>query len=164
MAQSDASRIISASARRPSSTPSSASQSTTRLSIAASCGMPSRHGTHFPQVCAPLVCSMVSCTANGHMPGGVASTRRAKVSRCAAIRASSRDRGAIDSLATGSPSIIGSKPTSVSNVFPVRHSNANDAPCGGRARKARRRHTGRERRRRVMRTERSAAVPQKGQA
>ena len=40
----------------------------------------------------------------------------------------------------------------------------NDAPCGGRARKARRRHTGRERRRRVMRTERSAAVPQKGQA
>ena len=77
-------------ARRPSSTPSSASQSTTRLSIAASCGMPSRHGTHFPQVCAPLACSMVSCRPAGTCPAASLLDNGAR--RCPGARQSAHRR------------------------------------------------------------------------
>ncbi len=59
------------------------------------------------------------------MPGGVASTRRANWSKRASIRASSRDRGAIDSLANGSPSIP-RRSRRLPNVFPERHSSATD--------------------------------------
>ena len=86
--------------------PSLASHDTTRESIAASCGNPSRHGTHFPHVCAADACRNDSSNARGHVPGGTVRTRREKRSATAATPASSRARGAIDSLVNVSSTLI----------------------------------------------------------
>ena len=103
MAQSDVSRTISASARASASTPASASQSATRPTSAASRGRPSRHGTHLPHVCAAAACKSDRCTTTGHVPGGVAVTRRTYLSRVAAMRPSSFALGATDNLANDPP-------------------------------------------------------------
>ena len=151
------------SARRFSSAPSSASQSTTRFE-------------HRRQLRDAVATRNVLAAGLRRSPAASSAARPAGTCPAASPpRAARRRPGArrcAHRRATGALSIawplalhpLSARNRRASQVFPVRHSNANDAPCGGRARKARRRHTGSERRRRVMRTERSAAVPQKGQA